>query len=411
MGALEVVVGRQPIFDRALSVFGYELLFRPLTSISDVDAAGPPGDRMTADVLFGSVCIGVERLVGSKRLFCNGSAGVLTGAVPVMLEPEQTVIEVLETIRPEVEILDGCRRLRDQGFVLALDDVTDFDEVTPFLDVVSIVKVDLRAIVSSRLPELVDRCRNVDLTLVAEKVETLEDLDCSSALGFDYFQGFLLARPMQIPGRTLDLGRVAQLRLAVHLLDSECPVSELEDIVRSDPAISLQLLQLAGIGASHGLRRTVQTIQEALVLLGWRRLQSWIALLLIGGRGQSSEEGMTTALSRARMCELLAERVAPSLGDMAFTAGMLSSFDLLLGMPIDEILCPLPLAEPLRQAVLCAEGPVGRLVHDVTDYQLGRPAEAQRSQLNESAFSRASLDALVWAVETVSTSGPRPSTP
>ncbi len=296
MVALDVVVGRQPIFERDLSVFGYELLFRPINAGSPAEAAGERGDQMTADVLFGSVSIGIHRLVGGKKLFCNASRGVLTGAVPVLLPPEQTVVEILEGIEPDDEVLAGCRRLRSEGFTLALDDVSSFSAAEPFLPLASIVKIDLRATDPSHLAPLVKRCRRADLAIVAEKVETIDEFRWCETLGFDYFQGYFLARPSPVPGRALDPGRVAQLRLVGRLLDHECDLAELEGIFRVDPAMTLQLLQLAGMGADRGMRRTVQTVREALVLAGWRRLQSWVALLLIGGKGQASEEELTTAL-------------------------------------------------------------------------------------------------------------------
>jgi len=403
MAAFDVVVGRQPIFDRDLVVFGYELLFRPVSVLTSGDVAGARGDQMTADVLFGSVSIGVERLVGGKRLFCNGSRGVLTGEVPVLLSPDQTVIEVLESVVPDEEVLAGCRRLRDQGFTLALDDVSVFADAEPFIELASIVKIDVQATGPEDLARLVERCRRPGIALIAEKVETIAELSRCRTLGFDYYQGYFLARPCLVPGRTLDPGRLAQLRMAARLLDSECPVSELEDIIRTDPAMTLQLLQLAGVGAAGGLSRTVQTIREALVLVGWRRLQSWVSLLLIGGRDQASEEGMTTALARARMCELVAETAAPSLSEVAFTAGMLSTFDVLLDVSLEDVLRELPLDGRLLRAVLYAEGPLGWLVHDVADFQLGRPEDATRSGLNDAVLSSAALDALLWAVEMTTT--------
>ena len=83
-----------------------------------------------------------------------------------------------------------------------------------------------------------------------------------------------------------------------------------------------QLLQLAGIGAAGGMKRTVRTIRQALVLVGWRRLQSWVALLLLTDDGSASEEEIAAVLMRARMSELL----APSAGcepDAGYTAGLL----------------------------------------------------------------------------------------
>jgi EAL and modified HD-GYP domain-containing signal transduction protein len=402
--AVDVVVGRQPIFDRDLSVFGYELLFRPMriTTPTADEAAGAVGDQMTADVLFGSVSIGIDRLVGEKKLFCNASRGVLSGVVPILLPADQTVVEVLECVEPDDEMLAGCRRLRDDGFTLALDDVSRFVDAEPFIELASFVKIDLRATAPADLAQLVEECRRFDAALIAEKVETMEEFRRCEALGFDYFQGYLLARPCQVPGRALDPGRMAQLRIAARLFEKECCIGDLEDIVRRDPAMTLQLLQLASIGSARGMRRTVQTVREALVLAGWRRLQSWVALLLIGGRGQASEEELTTALMRARMCELAAEGVDPSLAETAFTAGMLSSLDLLLGVPLPDVLRDLPLDEELRRAVLEADGPIGELVADVVDFQLGRPEDATRSGLADAILSSASLEALVWSVEMTS---------
>ncbi|HXQ61597.1 MAG TPA: EAL domain-containing protein [Acidimicrobiales bacterium] len=400
--ALDVMVGRQPIFDRDLFVFGYELLFRPASAPTPAEAAGARGDYMTADVLFGSVSIGLDRLVGKKKLFCNASRGVLVGSVPVLLPPEQTVIEVLESVVPDEEVLAGCRRLRDEGFTLALDDVCWFADAEPFIELASIVKIDVQSTQPEDLPGLTEKCRRFGVTLVAEKVETTDEFRRCEALGFDYFQGYLLARPCHVPGRALDPGRQGRLRLAAHLLDSECPISVLEDIVRRDPAMTLQLLQLAGIGGDRGMRRTVQTLRDALVVAGWRRLQSWVSLLLIGGRGQASEEELTTALMRARMCELTAGSVDRSLSDTAFAAGMLSSFDMLLDIPLDDVLRDLPLDEGIKRALLEEDGPLGRLVADVADFQLGRPQEATRSGLADTVLSSAALDALIWSVELTS---------
>jgi len=403
VGALNVMVGRQPIFKRDRTIFGYEVLFRTLMGPKAAEAASTLGDQMTADVIFNSVSIGIDRLVGDKKLFCNASRGVLTGVVPVLLPPEQTIVEVLESVVPSEEVLPGCRRLRDEGFALALDNVSVFANVERFIELASFVKIDLRATDPAALPGLVEQCRRFDVALVAEKVETDDDFSRCEELGFDYFQGYLLAQPCRIPGRALDPGRLAQLRIGARLLDSECPISELEDIVRKDPVMTLQLLQLASAGAGRGMRRTVHTVREALVLVGWRRLQSWVSLLLICGKGQASEEELTTALMRARMCELAAESVNPSLSESAFTAGMLSTFDVLLQVPLEDVLRALPLDDDLVAALLEKEGPLGRLVADVADYQLGRPEEATRSELADTVLSSTSVEALIWSVEMTST--------
>lgn len=106
---------------------------------------------------------------------------------------------------------------------------------------------------------------------------------------------------------------------------------------------------------------------------------------------------------RARMCELAAQAVYPSPTESAFTAGMLSSFDVLLQVPLEEVLRDLPIDDDLRTALLDQEGPLGRLVADVADYQLGRPEQATRSGLADAVLSSAALEALLWSVEMTST--------
>ena len=403
MSALDVVVGRQPIFDRDLTVIGYELLFRTLGANADFEgaceAAGVRGDLLTAEVLFGSVNIGVDRLVGNKKLFCNACRGVLVGEVPIVLPPEQTVIEILESVVIDEAVLAGCERLRDEGFTLALDDFSWVAGAESLLELASIVKIDLRVTKPADLADAIERCRRYDVELVAEKVETVEELQRCDEMGFDYFQGYLLARPRSVPGRALDSGRLSRLRMSARLLDRECPLAELEAVVRSDPAMIHQLLQLAGVGATAGMRRLVKTVREALVLVGLRRLQCWVALLLITDRGRAGQEEITVALTRARMCELAASGIDHSLTESAFTAGMVSCFGMLLGLPLDVVLASLPLDGELCGAVLKGEGLIGQILADITDYLEGRSENAIRCGLGEGLLSVAALEALTWAVE------------
>ena len=108
------------------------------------------------------------------------------------------------------------------------------------------------------------------------------------------------------------------------------------------------------------------------------------------------------ALARARMCELVADAVDRSLSPAAFTAGMIASFDVLLGMPLEEVLRYLPIDDDLRSAILESEGPLGQLLADVADFQLGRPEESTRRRLEDPVISSAALDGLLWAVEMTS---------
>ena len=177
--SVPVVVARQPITDRQGAIVAFELLYRP---------GHPPannGEDMTAQVLLGALSIGVDRLVGPRWIFCNAERGVLVGEPPVALPPERTVVEVLETVETNDEIVDGCRRLCEAGFTLALDDFVWRDGVERLLELARVVKGDFLAVPRDELRPLVARCREYDVHLLAEKIETAEDLALAQELGFD----------------------------------------------------------------------------------------------------------------------------------------------------------------------------------------------------------------------------------
>lgn len=99
------------------------------------------------------------------------------------------------------------------------------------------------------------------------------------------------------------------------------------------------------------------------------------------------------------MCEALVRIAFPTKAALGFTAGILSSFEQLLGVPAEELLATLPLDNELKDASFGRTSPVGRIVRDVIDYQAGQISAARRSGLADLDFDRAAVNALVWALE------------
>jgi EAL and modified HD-GYP domain-containing signal transduction protein len=397
---LALVVARQPVVDCAGSVVGFELLYRP----NDATAAAPDAEQMTAQVLVGALSIGLDELVGGKLVFCNAERGVLTGETPVSLPPAQTVIEVLETVQVDDEVVAGARALVDRGFALALDDFVWLEGVEPLLELAAIVKIDVLAGTREEVAALVERCRAYDVRLLAEKVETDADVAWARELGFDLFQGYAIERPALVRGQTIAPSALARVELALSMLTEDLDLDALEETLRREPGLALQVLQLASAGADRGLRRSVRTLREALVLLGSVRMRQWVALTLLNGEGGGAAvDGLATALTRARMCELLAER-AGTAPDVAFTAGLLSSLDLLLGVPHAELDVTLTIGEDLKAASFRGEGAIGALVAEVLDYERwlrsGRSAGAAPADARQAAddLDPIAVAAFAWAM-------------
>lgn len=383
------MVGRQPIFDESYGVVGYELLFRG-------DPTAEPGDdAMTSEILVRTALdLGLSGVIGDKRAFLKASRAFLVGDLDLPLPPERVVLEVGGRLAADDAVVEGCRRLAELGFTIAVDERGEGPG--DILDVASLAKLDVLALTPQELAGHVERLHGRGLQLVAENVETVEQLADCRRLGVALFQGYLLSRPQVVHGQDLTPARMTILRLIGKVCNPETSTRELERIVEGDPALSYRLLRVAGAGASAGLRRGVRSIREGVVLLGRQRLRSWLVLMLAADSSGATDEQVSIALTRAKMCELLAVEVDPTLRDSAFTVGLVSALDLLLQGSLAGLVAHLNLADDLVEAILDHRGPLGRILADTLDWQLGQPPRELRSETDLRVAEKGYVEALHW---------------
>lgn len=392
-----VHVGRQPIFDRALDVLGYELLFR---ADEEAVSASEGGDMATTRVIVNTFTeFGLETLVGRRLAFVNITRPFVVGTVPVPFVPEVAVLELLESVPADQDAVAGVEALRTQGYALALDDFAFEAERTAFLPLVDYVKLDMMGVEPGVLAERVLRCRELGLKTVAERVSSEAAMELATGLGFDYYQGYHLLRPEVVSAPSVSPSRLSALQLLARLSDPEVGLDEIESIVRVDLALNYRMLRAANAAAS-GAKRRIDSIHDALVLLGLRQLRSWLLLMTLADAGNANEEQLSTAMTRARTCELLAREVGTVKADAAFVAGLLSSLELVLGLPMDTLLERLPLTDELTAALTRHEGPLGQLVAAVLAYEAEDLAAVERSGMALFDVSRAYLAAVGWSLQT-----------
>lgn len=388
-----VVVTRQPIFDESLTVVGYEVLH-----------GGTRSDADTRQLLFDTISVGVSRLVGEGILFCDIDRETASSGVPVVLPVTSTVLEIDASLPVDDELVGGCEALVGQGFRLALDHVST-PEIDPRLaPLIFLVKVERSAARREIIEQISALSPDAPPNFVVLDVETYEDLEQCSAAGFVYFQGTLLSKPQAISGKVPGVVGRGRLAMAAELASRECGAEELEDAIRGEPGMVYQLLQMAAVGSYHGVAREITSVREALVLLGWQRVQAWLSFLLATSTGLASEEEVVELLVRARMCELLAEQLCPEHKELAFTAGMVAAFDRLLDVDIEDVLSQVTTDGALRSAVRKEDTPVGNIVADVSACQEDG-AGAGRSGVSEVALHAASVAALGWALDVVRETG------
>ena len=364
----EIFVGRQTIYDRELNVLGYELLFR---DANRNEAVFDSGVQATSQVLLHALLdIGLDRIAGSAPVFVNIPEGLISDRITEILPPSRTVLEILESVDFTDEVVARLTTLRGSGYRLALDDFVYTEDRARGLDLVDIVKLDIRVFEPTALADQVRLLRRYPLQLIAEKIETRAELRFCKELGFEGFQGYFLSRPEIIPGTrsTVDLSTLT-------LLIESCrdPLTGNPAIARQvgqNATLSYRLLQAAKSCFDEG-QAPITSVDEAVDFLGAGFVSRLASLFLGAGATQQPSYRLLGALQRARMCELLAGSAPPEFAGQSYLVGLLSALDLLLDKPIDAIIAPLPLAEELKAAITRHAGPLGRLLDAVIAYEQG----------------------------------------
>ncbi len=166
---MDVFVARQAIFDRDLKIFGYELLFRsrPSEVFDGSDEASSTLQVITNSFL----SIGSERILGGGRAFINFQAALLIDERMELVPQKVTVVEVLETVKPEPEVIAACRRLKSRGYTLALDDFIGQTGYEALIALADIIKVDFRLLTVPQRAAIRAKYGRRGIKMLAEKVE------------------------------------------------------------------------------------------------------------------------------------------------------------------------------------------------------------------------------------------------
>ena len=393
----DIFVGRQPIYTRALDVYAYELLYRG----GNVDFAHvTEGDSATSQVILNSITeFGLERVVGRHLAFVNLTRGFIIGEYPLPVPKEQVVLEVLEDVQPDAEVVRGLRDLRRRGFTIALDDFLHSELNAPLLHLADIVKVDILGMTEEdirRQLELLKPYRQ--LKLLAEKVESRDQFNLCHGLGFDYFQGYFLARPNVVQGSSISASRLNLLRMLAELQDPGCHFDRVQEMVSQDVTLSYKLLRHIN-AALYGMPRRVDSIRETVVYLGMSMVKNLASLFLLANVEGKPHDLLVTAMLRAKMCELLAVAAGKSDTQPFFTVGLFSTLDALMDASMARVLDRLPLSEEVRGALLESKGALGEALHSTLAYEHGDWGNVECFGLSRGEIKSAFLDAVAWVEE------------
>jgi c-di-GMP-related signal transduction protein len=394
-----VFIARQPIFDSKKNVFAYELLYR-----SDLEnrAFITDGDYATLKVIANSLLIGLQKLTDGKRAFINFDRGLLLGRVPLLFPSNILGVEILETITPDRRLIKVCNQIKNDGYLMILDNFVFDEEYQPLLPMVDIIKIDFCDSTPEERCSIFQKVNSKHIKFLAAKIESQQDFKEALKLGYHYFQGFFFQQPALISRKEMPGYKLNYLSILRKLYDPAFEVDQIEEIIKRDVSLTYKLLRFIN-SAAHGFKVTIRSIRHALILLGKREIKRWLTIIVMSGIGRDKPiELMNAAIIRARFCELIALefKLQENPTDL-FLIGMLSMMDAFLDRPLPEILEELPLAENIKFVLLEGEGQARKVLELVRAFEKAdwESFSLSTHQLNvdEEKLAFLYLEAVEWA--------------
>jgi c-di-GMP phosphodiesterase len=353
--AISISIARQPVFDPQRRLWGYTLFC--------VGQDGPlPSMPTEADGVAVSVAssayMGLQQIVArGKKALVGFSENSILKQLPYALPPELTVVQVTADVFHRPSMPEALSQLKSDGYCLAVLGFDPAENFKPLYAMADVIGLDTQGLTRPVLSDVIGRAQGYAAELLAAQVQDGAQFVMCRDLGFTLFRGAFFKKPDAIKVRHLTSNEVARFNL-LHMLEQEDPDFErLAEVIQSDVSISFRLLAYLN-SAAFGLRRKIESIQQAISLLGWRKMKNWLRVVLLNDMSQKADapELMAVAVQRGKFLEQIA-RDHDFWGfdpEILHLLGVFSLLDAMLGLPMEDIVAYLPLEGKLK-AALCRE--------------------------------------------------------
>lgn len=396
-----IFIGRQAIYDKQLKVSAYELLSRSNSEHNEAFVGEHNANHATTIVMLNALTeIGLQQLVGDHPAFINLTYDFLIGKCAIPDLRNQLVLEILEDVEVTDELVAAVQKLSDSGYMIALDDFIYHDKMLPLVEIADIIKIDILLLDEQGLRDHVKKLSPFNVRLLAEKVESQEEYELCKELGFDYFQGYFFCKPKIVESQRAPANRITIINLLAKLQNPEVHIEALEELISQDLALSYRLLKYIN-SAAFALRREVDSIHHAIVMLGLNTIRSLANLMLMSNIDDKPHDLLVISIVRARMCEELSLHVDKKMKDTYFTAGLFSVIDALMDSSMEDIVSQLPLSSELQDALLEQKGIVGDALKCCIAFERADWENVQFQNLDAHAIQKAYFDSVIWSKDAI----------
>ncbi len=353
--AIDTFCTKQPILDAEQNIWGYNFFYLPGPKNNGQESSDlrQASLQATSDSLQGAV--GHDK---HPIRFCAvfQDESVIDG-MPYVIPPEQAVVELQETEYPSQTLLNSLQALRKKNYIISLEIASNIRHSPELIRMANILKTDPSQLSESNCATLVEKGHGMRASMLASRVNTREDFLKARDAGFDLFEGFFFQKTEANAARTLSSMESTRLRLFRLLQSPEPDFGALGEVIQADVSLSYRLLSLLNSPAFKLVRR-IESVGQALVMLGWQHLKSWLLVVILSDLmtpGKCPELVINSA-QRAKFFELASQKAQdpPYTPETMFLLGLFSLLEPMMDIPMTHIAANLPLDDPIKEA-LCGQ--------------------------------------------------------
>ncbi len=362
---MEIYVARQPIFDKGMNLYGYELLYR---QSQNNFYEGSNENQSTLTLLANSLSIGFNDLIKGKKGFINFSQDLLLREIPLMLPKEQVVVEILEGIEATDQVIEVCRKLKSMGYTLALDDFNfkrDQADYKRFLEIIDIIKIESTNTEVAEQIKIIHQYKD-KITFLAEKVETWEQYSLATKLGFSLFQGYFFSKPLMVKSDQIGFLNYNSIQILQEFHKPEPNYHRISEIIKKDLDLSYIILKTAN-AIHYGSKLPIKSIRQSVIRIGTKGMIRLISLMMFRDeRNIVNEELIKTSLIRGKLLSSMAVEMNQELLEFDyFITGIFSSIDVILKKDMTDVIDKLPLTAEVKNSLLGADTEIRRCLNEI----------------------------------------------
>jgi len=352
----DLYISKQRILDSQKKVFANELIFKDSTQkrIGFSNSL-----KSTSKLIINSISSSElnKLLESSSKPFINVDETTLTRGILDVLDKERFILNILEDITLTEDVITTIVNYKKKGFSFSLE---HFDSSARMLikfqrlfNYIDIIKMDIITSEYENMQKVMRKFKSTRIKLLAQGVECKEDLEDCIAMGFDYFQGSYLDKPVIVEiTASKEPAQIIVLQL-IQIIKNNNDTQQLEFFIKQQPDLSFKLIQF--FNNLEKLDVKIESITQVITLMGRNKLLRWLIVYLYSE--VSTKTASKTMLELAiRRAESMEEEADPKNKEKAYLAGMFSMIGSIFDTDVKELMRSVKMDEDITSLVLKKKG-------------------------------------------------------